>query len=355
MTPYSFDLSGDALAEAMTRYKPGQLGAAPTLGNPQAMQAQEQQSLAQLLEAYKNAQADQQRGMDMMAPEYVQNSGAMGAAAMLAEAFAGRKIRQRGTAEAEKYAGLASAEQTRQAALAAIEAQRVKLADEKRKWGREDSRDAAKADREMKLAQLRIDEATKRAGMSASARIQAAKIAAGGQGGYRLMSDDEEQAAGLPQQGVYQVDPKGSVKPIVKPAQAQNLTGELRMKLGMLNAAEAAAKKYEQAVLPSGGGFNESALFLGPAGGQIEEAINNVLRVESGAAVPETEVDSGVRRYGASVFNQERTARANLKQLYDKIDILRSELTGAPRTPEPSDAGSADGFKVLRVRPKASQ
>jgi len=111
---------------------------------------------------------------------------------------------------------------------------------------------------------------------------------------------------------------------------AKPLPAETRMKMGMLEAAEAAAKKYEGAVFPTGGGFNRTALHVGPAGGQIEEAINNVLRVESGAAVPDSEVAGGVRRYGARVINQEETARANLQQLYDKIRILRENVAGQP-------------------------
>jgi hypothetical protein len=111
------------------------------------------------------------------------------------------------------------------------------------------------------------------------------------------------------------------------------LPAEIRMKLGMLEAAELAARRYEEAVLPQGQ-FNRQALYVGPAGGNIEEAINNVLRVESGAAVPESEITSGVRRYGATALNQEETARANLQQLYDKIRILRENVTnqtgGAP-------------------------
>lgn len=108
------------------------------------------------------------------------------------------------------------------------------------------------------------------------------------------------------------------------------LPAETRMKLGMLEAAREAARKYENAVFPEGGGFNRGALYVGPAGGQIEEAINNILRVESGAAVPESEVKSGVRRYGATALNQETTARANLQQLYDKVRILEESVTGQP-------------------------
>jgi len=113
-------------------------------------------------------------------------------------------------------------------------------------------------------------------------------------------------------------------------AAAKPLPAETRMKLGMLEAAREAAKKYESAVLPEGGGFNRGALYVGPAGGQIEEAINNILRVESGAAVPESEVKGGVRRYGATALNQEKTARANLQQLYDKVRILEESVTGQP-------------------------
>lgn len=127
------------------------------------------------------------------------------------------------------------------------------------------------------------------------------------------------------------------------------LPAEIRMKLGMLEAAELAAQRYEDAVLPKGGGFNRQQLYVGPAGGNIEEAINNVLRVESGAAVPESELVSGVRRYGATAMNQEETARANLQQLRDKIRILRENVQN-----QTGMASPAIGDRMLSAQPAAS-
>lgn len=132
--------------------------------------------------------------------------------------------------------------------------------------------------------------------------------------------------------------PGGPMKP---------LAGAQRVQVAMLDAAEAALQKYEAAVFPVGKdgkrSFDRMALHVGPAGGQIEEAINNVLRVESGAAVPDSEVESGVRRYGATVMNQQDTALANLQQLKDKVRMVREGLTkGNPaEAPGQSPANSS--------------
>lgn len=80
-------------------YKPGQLGAAPTLGNEQAQS--EYAALVQALTDQQAAQSQQGMAQSLMTPEYAQNSGPLGAIAMMAQTYAGkrmdRKAREQGT------------------------------------------------------------------------------------------------------------------------------------------------------------------------------------------------------------------------------------------------------------------
>jgi hypothetical protein len=62
---------------------------AATLGNPQ-----QQESLAQLLQMYKQAQMEMERGQQMGQAQYVNNSGALGVLASVAQAMRGKQIRR---------------------------------------------------------------------------------------------------------------------------------------------------------------------------------------------------------------------------------------------------------------------
>ena len=127
---------GNPLAEALGGYRQqNTLAAAPTLGNPQAQQAQ-QADLAAMMEAYKAAQGQQGLADAMSQPEYVQNSGALGALAMLAQAGAARKLRKEATETASDYASRIFAEEQRMSQEQAAAAQAAKLAEEDRAYAR---------------------------------------------------------------------------------------------------------------------------------------------------------------------------------------------------------------------------
>lgn len=353
-----------ARALAYAQQQQAQMGPAPQ-ADPSAMSdmaaAQRQQELAAAL----------------MGSEYVPNSGALGALAQTFSAYKGGKMdRKAGETIAD-----ALKRQTEQQQAQAQYAAKVKAFEEGPGKILTMAERAQATGYEPTAAELASGEFRKEATpkgfqasggflvnkdtgetqaipgyMDARTRIAAAGRSgsgAGGQGkapsGYRW--DEEGNLAAIPG------GPADKPEPGTK---AATLPAETRMKLGMLTAAREAAKKYEQAVFPEGGGFNREQLWVGPAGGQIEEAINNVLRVESGAAVPESEVEGGVRRYGATTFNREATARANLQQLYDKIDIIERSITGgepaapdAAPAPAPIQAGQdlGGGIKVRSVRP----
>lgn len=127
---------GNPLAEALGGYRQqNTLAAAPTIGNPQAQQAQ-QADLAAMMEAYKAAQGQQALGESMMMPEYVQNSGALGALAMIAQAAAGHKLAKDATKTATERASEIFAEEQRMTQEKAAAAQAAKLAEEDRAYAR---------------------------------------------------------------------------------------------------------------------------------------------------------------------------------------------------------------------------
>lgn len=107
-----------------------------------------------------------------------------------------------------------------------------------------------------------------------------------------------------------------------------------RGRLGLLDAGAEALSKYTALAFPDGKTYDRSTRFLGPADAYLNEAINDVLRYESGAAVPDSEVKSALGRYRGSIFNRDETNRALIQQLEDKIATQRDRLlNGAP----PSD------------------
>lgn len=125
--------SPDTLAQGLQLAR----GQGATLGNPEAVQAQQQANLAQMMEAYKRAQSDQALGAQMMQPEYVRDSGGLGALAMIAQAAAGRRISRLADEKASDYAGRVFAEQQRMEQEQAAAAQAAKLAEEERAFGRQ--------------------------------------------------------------------------------------------------------------------------------------------------------------------------------------------------------------------------
>lgn len=342
----------------------------------QAQLGQAPQMDPSLMSDMEAAQRQRQMAEALMNQGYVQNSGALGALAQIASAWKGGKMDQEaGESLSDAYARQLAAEQE-----SARYAEQVKAFEE----------GPAKIMRraeEAKALGLQGDEAkhflatgtlpkNSQKGYQMSggfllnkdtgdveqvpgyeqsrARIAAAGAGGGSGGAYGVLSPEEVAQMGLPEGTVVQRDPKGKLSVLQRPpapgsagGEAKPLPAEARMKLGMLRAAREALTNYEREVLPEGGGFNESALFIGPGGGYMDEAVNNVLRVESGAAVPEEETKRGIARYGAGILNQESTARANAQQLRDKIDILERELTGQ----DPSAQPQQPTIRVRSIRP----
>lgn len=102
----------------------------------QQAEAQQAESLAAMMEAYRSAQGDQQMAQELMRPEYAQNSGGLGALAMIAQTYAGQRMRKKADESASDYASRIFEEEQRQAAAQAEAAQQAKLAEEDRAYNR---------------------------------------------------------------------------------------------------------------------------------------------------------------------------------------------------------------------------
>jgi len=110
------------------QYKANQLGAAPTLGNQDA-----QDQYRQLAEAFvmqQRAGQDQDLAASMMKPRYIDNSGALGVAAMMMEAYAGKKMAERADkkdieSRERYYRGEAAAEEAKARREATKEAEKT--------------------------------------------------------------------------------------------------------------------------------------------------------------------------------------------------------------------------------------
>ena len=158
-----------------------------------------------------------------MGAQYVQNSGALGALAQALSMGIGGRVKRLADERASDYASRIFEEEQR---LAAEQAQAQAKAEAERQaalWAREDKRDAAKGEREMALAQLRIDAADRRAAQTAEARIRAAQIGASGQGqggGASVLTADEAKALGLTPGTVAQRDRNGKISILQAPQQA---------------------------------------------------------------------------------------------------------------------------------------
>ena len=308
---------GNPLADALAGSRQqNTLAAAPTLGNPQAQQAQ-QADLAAMMEAYKAAQGQQAFGESMMAPEYVQNSGALGALAMIAQAAAGHKLRKDATETASDYASRIFAEEQRMtqeqaAAQAKAEAERQAAL-----WAREDKRDETKAQREERLAMLRIDAADRRTAQSAEARIRAAQIAASGQGGgATVLTPEEARAIGLAPGTVAQRDRNGKVSVLQGPSgpAAADPVAAREARAAAESAVEVLNRVGElEGLLNAGKNTGPLAQYIPGSDAQSFEAVSDALNVASLRS-----------RFGGNPTEGEREAnRRTLPNLARNEDVNR--------------------------------
>lgn len=133
----------------------------------------------------------------------------------------------------------------------------------------------------------------------------------------------------------------------VKP---QPVSADNRTKLGLLTAAEQALAQYEK------GGVDENGApkawgnaMSGPANAHLDEAIANLLRVESGAAIGKDEIAQARDRYAPALFGKDDTNKAKLEQFKRKIADMKAAIlqgTGAqPQGSAPQQMSDQDLLK----------
>lgn len=338
------------LAEALGGYRQqNTLAAAPTIGNAQAQQAQAQQqaqSLAAMMEAYKSAQGDQQLAQELMRPEYASDSGALGALAMIAQTYAGRKMSKKADESASQYADRIFAEEQRMAQEQAAAQAKAEEARLNRTWAREDQRDAGRREHETALAQLRIDEANRRAALQAQSRIDAARIGASGQrqgGGASVLTADEVKAMGLTPGTVAQRDRNGKISIVQAPKDAAP------------NPKEAAVAMVSDAINNLEAGYRSGQYNTGPLEGRFRQATGDsnlqvlqadvasavsglraLQRVPGSGAESDRELDILLRQMPTELTDEEAAlkilerARAKVNQYAGSMGIA------APAAPAPS-------------------
>lgn len=210
--------SSNPLADALVGSRQqNTLASAATIGNPQAQQAQAE-SLAAMMEAYRSAQGDQELAQELIRPQYAQNSGALGALAMIAESYAGRKLRRESDEKVSDYASRIFAEEQRMAQEQAAAQAKAEAERQAAKWAREDAVRADTQGFQLTLEERRAAERAERE--NARERRHRERLAQGGSADAgRMIGPQEAQAMGLAP-GNYWIDRAGRPSPIQAPQAA---------------------------------------------------------------------------------------------------------------------------------------
>jgi hypothetical protein len=275
---------------------------------------------------------------ELMRPEYAQNSGALGALAMIAQTYAGKRMRKKADESASEYAGRIFEEEQRQAAAQAgaeAKAQEAQLA---RQWAREDQRDETRAQREERLAMLRIDAADRRAAQTAEARIAAARIgasaAAQGRDANPIATKvaNAEAALGRPLSDAERAELVG----LRAPAAAQASSDPVAIREARASAESAVEVlnrvRELEGLLNSGKNTGPLARFIPGSDSQKFEAVSNALNVASLRS-----------RFGGNPTEGEREANLatlpNLARNEDvNLDLIKAERDAAIRRIEAYNA-----------------
>lgn len=126
-----------------------------------------------------------------------------------------------------------------------------------------------------------------------------------------------------------------------------SLSGENAGKAQMLRTAQKAAKGFDKLVFNKDGTLDRTNLFNaswntpGTQGrelrNQMEFGIQGITRIETGAAMPESEVDNTRQRFMPSMFDSVKTARL-------KINMFREFLGGTLKLLDPTGRFNAERF-----------
>lgn len=149
--------------------------------------------------------------------------------------------------------------------------------------------------------------------------------------------------------GFQLLDPNNPTKGVtpIPGGPKDNLTGENAGKAQMLRTAQKAAKGIEKLVFDADGSLNRTNLFNAAFGTpgtdgrelriKMEFGIQGITRIETGAAMPESEVDNTRERFMPSVFDSIKIAKL-------KLQMFNEFLGGTLRLLDPTGRFDAARF-----------
>lgn len=154
--------------------------------------------------------------------------------------------------------------------------------------------------------------------------------------------------------------PGGPADPATQATKLQPVSAENRTKLGLLDAAQSALDNYKaQGVDKKTGAPTPFANAWTPgntANTSAEEAIANILRVESGAAISQGEISAAKDRYMPSSLRSDAENKNRLEMLQKKIEAQRNAiLQGSTEAGAPAASGGAKQPTQTAVNPQTGQ
>lgn len=154
--------------------------------------------------------------------------------------------------------------------------------------------------------------------------------------------------------------PGGPADPATQATKLQPVSAENRTKLGLLDAAQSALDNYKaQGVDQKTGAPTPFANAWTPgntANTSAEEAIANILRVESGAAISQGEISAAKDRYMPSSLRSDAENKNRLEMLQKKIEAQRNAiLQGSTEAGAPAVSGGAKQPTQTAVNPQTGQ
>lgn len=145
-------------------------------------------------------------------------------------------------------------------------------------------------------------------------------------------------------QGTLNAIPGGPADPATQMNKPQPVSAENRTKLGLLDAAQSALDNYKAqgtkngVPTPLGNAFSVG----NTANTSLDEAIANVLRVESGAAISAGEISAAKDRYAPGALRSDKENQNRIDMLGKKIAAQRNAILQG--TNEATQGGGAPGM-----------
>ncbi len=122
----------------------------------------------------------------------------------------------------------------------------------------------------------------------------------------------------------------------------QSMGADARTKMGLLNDAEKSLEMYKQGAFSADGDYKEIGSKFGNTNNYLNNAVDNLLRFESGASISDDERDQALDKYSPSMWRSDETNMSKIKMLENKIVELRNSLGGQPQQQQGSNFNQAN-------------